>query len=516
MSGTSLHKALEGTAGALGMALAFFTPFLRAHRDHWGLHPELAERPLPGDGWAGPHAYAWTHGLEIDAPAQSVWPWVAQVGQDRAGFYSYEFLENLVGCGIHNADEIHPEWQELKPGDVLKLHPQMPMRVIEVEAGHHFVAASTIEPPAGVASDGNTQPVKVSWLFLVEAVDALRCRFISRFRLDVPDGAPLGFGPWLMEPVGFVMDRRMLLGVRERAQPQVHSPSLAQIGPLGLDGKVCLVTGATRGIGRATVEWLVRAGARVGLLCRDLEAAEALSAQLCKLGRSDAAFVVPVDLSSMASVLAAAQALLQRCPRIDVLIHNAGEYRPDRLITDDGFERMLAIGYLGPWLLTAALRRCLVQSAPARIVVTAGIYHRRGQLVLDDMHFAERAWNAMAANNQMQLARASFACELARQLHPDVVTVNAVHPGAVRTGAQDSLNGWQRLLMDAVGRFVFVEPREGALPNLRLAGEQALTGVSGRYYSGLQLSQASEAAQDPQLGRDLWAWTEQTLSPWLR
>ena len=498
------------------MVLAFFTPFLRAHRDHWGLHPELAERPLPGDTWASPDAYTWTHGLEIDAPAAAVWPWVVQVGQDRGGFYSYEFLENLVGCGIHNADEIHPEWQELRPGDVLKLHPQMPMRVVEVEAGRYFVAASSVEPPNGQATDADVQPVKVSWLFLVEAVDALRCRFISRFRLDVPAGAPTGFGPWLMEPVGFVMDRRMLLGVRERAQRRVHSPSLAQIGPLALEGKLCLVTGATRGIGRATAEWLVRAGARVGLLCRDLAAGEALSAQLCSQGRPDASFVVPVDLSSMASVMAAAQALLDRCPRIDVLIHNAGEYRLDRAITDDGFERMLAVGYLGPWLLTAALRRRLVQSAPARIVVTSGIYHRRGQLELDDMHFAARAWDAMAANNQLQLARASFACELARQLHPDVVTVNAVHPGAVRTGAQDSLTGWQRLLLDTVGRFVLVDPQQGALPNLRLAGEQALTGVSGRYYSGLHPSEASPQAQDPQLGRDLWAWTQQTLSPWLR
>lgn len=514
MSQTSVQKVLDGSVGAAGMLLAFFTPFLRAQRDHWGLSPELAERALPGDELAGPHAYTWTHGLEIDAPAKVVWPWVVQVGQEQAGFYSYEFLENLMGCGIHNADAIHSEWQERKLGDVLKLHPQMPMDVVQVQPGHFFVAASAIAPPAG-ASDAPSQPVRVSWLFLVEAIDALRCRFISRFRLDVPADAPAGFGPWLMEPVGFVMDRRMLLGVRERAQRQTHSPSIQQVGPLTLEGKVVLLTGATRGIGRATADWLVRAGARVGLLCRDEAAAQRVRTDLNALAGSDAAFVVPIDLASMDSVTAAAQTIASMCPRIDVLIHNAGEYRLDRTLTHDGFERMLAVGYLGPWLLTAGLRQRLLDSAPARIVVTAGIYHRRGDLDLGDMHFARRAWDPMAANNQMQLARASFAFELARQLKHDGVTVNAVHPGAVRTGAQDSLSGWQRVLLDTVGRFVLVDPAEGALPNLRLAGERALTGITGRYFSGLDSAEPSPEARDLTRGDALWQWTLQTLARWL-
>lgn len=503
---TTGREVLEGAAGAAGMVLAFFTPFLRSQRDHWGLSPQLAERPLPGDAFVGPDAYQWTHGLEIDAAAAHVWPWVAQIGQDRGGFYSYEFLENLVGCSIDNADSVRPEWQDVAVGSALRLHPELaPLPVMEVASGRHFVAGATIDPATGVHDDA-AGALRLSWLFLVEPVDALRCRFISRFRMHVPGGSR-GLSVGLIEPVGFVMDRRMLLGVRERVT--AAAPSLAEVGPLALDGRVCLVTGATRGIGRATADWLARAGATVGLLCRDVPRAEEVRAQLVEnTGRPDAAQVVELDLARMASVRQAAAEILGRFPRIDVIIHNAGHFGFERTLTEDGFEQMLAVGYLGPWLLTRLLEERLVASAPARVVVTSGIYHRRGHLDLDDMHFHARRWDAMAANNQVQLARASFSFELARRLHGRGVTVNAVHPGAVRTHAQDQLTGWQRVLLETIGRFVLVAPERGALPNLKVAGEVALEGITGRYFNGLDEAEASEAARDPDLAARLWRWTE--------
>ena len=194
-----------------------------------------------------------------------------------------------------------------------------------------------------------------------------------------------------------------------------------------------------------------------------------------------------------------------------MLVHTAGHFDFERRLTDQGFERMLAVGYLGPWLLTRLLEERLVASAPSRVVVTAGIYHRKAQLDLDDLHFETRPWDAMAANNQMQLARASFALELARRLEGRGVTVNAVHPGAVRTHTQDLLTGWQRLLVDTLGRFIFVDPERGAMPNLRLAGEVALEGVTGRFFDGLREATPSDDARDPQLAARLWEWTETTV-----
>jgi hypothetical protein len=157
--------------------------------------------------------------VEIDASPAEVWPWVAQIGAERAGFYSYQWLENLVGCNVRNAERVHPEWQ-VKPGDELALHPDPAaprLRVVAAEAGRYFVAHGA---PDTAAQRRGEPWSAASWLFLVEPLSPGRCRFISRFRASSSDDVltRLSFGPALLEPVGFAMDRRMLLGVKERAE----------------------------------------------------------------------------------------------------------------------------------------------------------------------------------------------------------------------------------------------------------------------------------------------------------
>ena len=152
----------------------------------------------------------------VPLPAK-VWPWVAQVGATRGGFYSYQWLENVVGCGVHDAERIHPEW-EVSAGDEVVLHPDFPpQRVVALRRGHHFV---THAPPESGAREAGKPWVAGSWLFLVEPLGERRCRFVSRYRADCSDDVVtrLSYGPTLVEPVGFVMDRRMLLGVKERAE----------------------------------------------------------------------------------------------------------------------------------------------------------------------------------------------------------------------------------------------------------------------------------------------------------
>ena len=143
-----------------------------------------------------------------------MWPWVAQVGADRGGFYSYEWLANLVGCRLRNADAIHPQW-EVRDGDALLLHPRQPapLAVVEVAPGRHFVAHADADRDARAAG----RPwIAVSWLFLVEPLGPRRSRVISRFRCAFSDhpATRLAFGPALLEPIGYAMDRRMLLGIR--------------------------------------------------------------------------------------------------------------------------------------------------------------------------------------------------------------------------------------------------------------------------------------------------------------
>jgi len=200
-----------GFGGAAIMTMAWLTPFLRAARRHWGLDAEEAARPRVGDALVPEPTWSWTHGIEIDAPADHVWPWVAQIGAGRGGFYSYQWLENLVGCDVRNAETIHPEWAH-REGDALVLHPKMPpLRVVAVESGRSFVAF------ADRGEDGSF--AAVSWAFLVEPLGPTRCRVVSRFRTACGDDVAtrLAQGPFFLEPIGFAMDRRMLLGIRARA-----------------------------------------------------------------------------------------------------------------------------------------------------------------------------------------------------------------------------------------------------------------------------------------------------------
>ena len=199
------------------MGAAIITPFLRARRNHWGLGPAGAERVMPGDDRVRSPAWSWTHAIEVAAPAADVWPWVAQIGADRAGFYSYAALENMVGCGVRNAERIHPEWQD-REGTELVLHPRAPaLPIVEVEPGHHLVAHGAPDPRA--REDGRSWTA-ASWLLMVEPLGASRCRVVSRYR-SAHSGdlrTRLGFGPALLEPIGFAMDRRMLTGIRDRAE----------------------------------------------------------------------------------------------------------------------------------------------------------------------------------------------------------------------------------------------------------------------------------------------------------
>jgi hypothetical protein len=219
--GPSARDIGEGVVGAAGIVLDLFTPFLRGVRSHWGVDETTAARRLPGDELVPEPRWSWTHGVEIDATPGEVWPWIAQMGADKGGFYSYEWLENLAGCGIHNAETTRAEW-EVRPGDAMMLHPKMPkLRVAGVEPGWWFV----VEGAADLAAKRDGKPwVAVSWLFYLEPLDGGRTRFVSRFRSRASDDflTRLQFGPYLTESVGFVMDRRMLLGVKERVERRKH------------------------------------------------------------------------------------------------------------------------------------------------------------------------------------------------------------------------------------------------------------------------------------------------------
>jgi hypothetical protein len=184
--------ALFGTA-----ATALYAGVIRPWHLRWGAEPEDEHRELPGDELLPEEGTKILHAVTIDAPVEEVWPWLAQLGQDRGGFYSYEWLENLAGCEMKNAERIHPEWQHRELGETVHLHPAGGLRVSVFEAGRAL----------GLEGWGT---------FVVEPAGADRSRLIAR------GGVPSGLGAVaygvLMEIPHFLMERRMLLGIKARAE----------------------------------------------------------------------------------------------------------------------------------------------------------------------------------------------------------------------------------------------------------------------------------------------------------
>jgi hypothetical protein len=214
---------LENVGGAFQILWAWLTPFLRGRRVRWGATSAEWERTWPGDGLVAAPRWQCLHGITVEAPAEKVWPWVAQIGQGRGGFYSYERLENLVGCRIRNADRILPEHQDLGAIAGIRLAakaPAMPLAVVEPGRGFVLYGAGDMGG-AEKGPDGAT-----SWGVFVEAAGPRAARVFSRQRSTWGRGwgAALMFGPWVLEPISFVMDRKMLRGIKRRAEAARFGP----------------------------------------------------------------------------------------------------------------------------------------------------------------------------------------------------------------------------------------------------------------------------------------------------
>ncbi len=220
--GTGLIENLTGAA-LIGLCL-IGRPFLKGWMARWGATADEVQRSLPGDERVPNPLLESTRVVTVRAPAAAVWPWVAQIGQERGGLYSYEKLENLARCQIRNADRIVPEW-ELQVGDRVRLGPPgYPVNgVVQIERGSALVMAGADIQTAAVTDIPNPPPdtyVNYVWTIALAPVDAHSCRLIFRSRLDY---RPRSFGAWLIwealtEPIGFVMMRKMLLGIKARAE----------------------------------------------------------------------------------------------------------------------------------------------------------------------------------------------------------------------------------------------------------------------------------------------------------
>lgn len=275
-----------------------------------------------------------------------------------------------------------------------------------------------------------------------------------------------------------------------------------------LSGRVCIITGATSGIGRATAQGLSRMGAELGIVCRDRARGEALRSEL--LARPGAAPVrlFEADLGVQAEVREAAGQILDAYPRIHVLLNNAGVVHLEHSLTADGIETVFAVNHLGYFLLTSLLLGRLVESAPARIVNVASHAHKFVSGITFDDIGHQRSYSWTKVYGQSKLANLLFTRELARRLEGTGVTVNALHPGAVATGLGKNNGRLSRLLIGLLSPF-FRTPEKGAATSIHLASSPAVEGLSGRYFASCREVKSSPAARDDAAAERLWQLSEQ-------
>ena len=212
----------ENLLGAVQVGGALIlSPGIRSWYNRWGATDAEISQPLPGDELVSSPILGYTRALTIQAPPERVWPWLAQMGQGRGGFYSYDGLENLAGCDIHSVERIIPELQNLQVGELVRLGPQgYPcFAVVSVDPARALVLVSA-NPQTGQPVEHNLQASKgysiATWQFILQPRDDNATRLLTRQRLAYsPD---LKWVWRLTEPVSFVMERKMLLGIRRRAE----------------------------------------------------------------------------------------------------------------------------------------------------------------------------------------------------------------------------------------------------------------------------------------------------------
>lgn len=270
-----------------------------------------------------------------------------------------------------------------------------------------------------------------------------------------------------------------------------------------MKGQIVLITGASSGIGKATAIGLAKEGSELTLLCRDRFKAEDARKEIIAASGNPVVELVIADLLLQQEVRRAAADFLASRTRLDVLINNAGSIFPGYGETKDGIERTMAVNYFAPFLLTNLLLKTLEASAPSRVVNVSSSSHYGGRLDLSSINGNGKVGFAgYSAYARSKLALVLFTYELARREEKRGVTVNALHPGGVRT------NIWAKSgVFSPFGRLAstFMEsPEEGAKTSIFLASSHEVEGVTGKYFDDRRPKESSVRSYDQELASKLW------------
>ena len=278
-----------------------------------------------------------------------------------------------------------------------------------------------------------------------------------------------------------------------------------------MEGKICLVSGATAGIGEATALQLAKLGATVvGVGRNPVKIENSIRMIKEKSGNPNVSFLL-ADLSSQKDIRELAQQFKDQYIRLDVLVNNAGATFAERQLSVDGIEMTFALNHLGYFLLTNLLLDLLEKSEPARIINVSSSLHKMGKLDFQDIPF-EQGYSRSKAYQRTKLANIAFTYELARRLSNQQVTVNAMNPGLVATNVGNAAGGFTARIKDVVDKIGGITPEEGARTIIYLASSPDVAGISGRYFVKEKSIPSSKISYDLEFCRRLWEISQRLTS----
>lgn len=277
-----------------------------------------------------------------------------------------------------------------------------------------------------------------------------------------------------------------------------------------MKGKVCVVSGSNSGIGKETALALAKMGATVVMVVRSRERGEKAKAEIISQSENRSVDMMICDVSSVASIQRFSQDFEAEYDRLDVLINNAGAVFNKREVTPEGFERTLAVNYLGPYLLTHRLEALLKSSAPSRVINLSSGLHKSGKIDLDDLQ-SERSYNGMKAYANAKLMVIMFTYELARRLEGTEVTVNVVEPGFVASNLGRNTGSLRSSIMFKMVRPMQISAKKGAETSVYLASSDEVKNVTGKCFTKMRETTTAPISYDRQLQQQLWNKTAELI-----
>lgn len=274
-----------------------------------------------------------------------------------------------------------------------------------------------------------------------------------------------------------------------------------------MNDRICLVTGATNGIGRVTAEELARLGATVVATGRNPRKVAATVAAIRETTGNRAVEGLVADFASLDQVRELARQFRSRHHRLHVLVNNAGLWITKRQVSQEGYELTFAVNHLAHFLLTNLLLDLLQTSAPARIINVSSRAHWSGRMDFDDLQAEKKGFSGWACYANTKLANVLFSNELARRLSATGVTATSMHPGVVATGLFEENRGVLGLLIKIAKPFMLTSER-GARTCIYLAASPEVEGITGKYFVKCHEAPISPAAQNEQTAKRLWQVSE--------